>query len=152
MDTAIGTPAADIRDMYAIHTLFRREFGLTPGLIRDVDDGDTERSGVLYEHIDLILRLLELYDEEHNDCPRFRAPSPGRGGIAPVVLLDGRHTGLHAVLDEISVLLPAWRATAAVAQAASLAAALERLAAVLDAHMTWEEEKVLWPHSASLAL
>lgn len=39
MSTA-NEPLADARDMFAAHTLFRREFGLMPGLVRAVADGD----------------------------------------------------------------------------------------------------------------
>lgn len=35
-------PLADVRDMYMAHTMFRREIGLAPALIRDVADGDVE--------------------------------------------------------------------------------------------------------------
>ena len=41
--TTINEPLADARDMFAVHTMFRREFGLMPGLIRAVTVGDTRR-------------------------------------------------------------------------------------------------------------
>jgi Hemerythrin HHE cation binding domain len=151
MDTVTDIPVPDIRDMYAIHTLFRREFSLAPGLIRGVADGDTGRSQAVYGHMDLILRLLALHHEMQASCLRFRQTGHKRGQLAPVVLLDGQHAGLHEAWNEISVLLPTWRETASAEQAEPLAAALERLAAVLEARMAREEEKVLWPRSASLA-
>jgi hypothetical protein len=38
--TAINEPLADPRDMFAAHTMFRREFALIPALVRDPTVGD----------------------------------------------------------------------------------------------------------------
>ena len=56
-------PMADIRDMYMAHGMFRREFGLVPGLIRAVPEGDLERSRVVGRHIDLLSRILHAHHE-----------------------------------------------------------------------------------------
>ena len=39
--TMANEPLGDARDMFAAHTLFRREFGLIPGLVLAVAAGDT---------------------------------------------------------------------------------------------------------------
>lgn len=39
--TRNGEPLADIRDMYVIHTVFRRELGLAADLVRGVAVGTT---------------------------------------------------------------------------------------------------------------
>jgi len=37
-----GSPLADTRNMYIIHMVFRREFGLLPGLVRSVAQRDED--------------------------------------------------------------------------------------------------------------
>jgi Hemerythrin HHE cation binding domain len=55
---------ADTRDMYTIHTMFRREFGLLPGLVRTTAADDTERARVVTEHI----RLISFVVAEHHSA------------------------------------------------------------------------------------
>ena len=53
--TTVNGPLADARDMFAAHTLFRREFGLMPGLVRAVAAGDTKRSALVADHVAFFL-------------------------------------------------------------------------------------------------
>jgi hypothetical protein len=57
-------PLADVRDMYMAHTMFRREIGLAPALIRDVADGDFERAAIVAEHLDIVETILD----HHHRC------------------------------------------------------------------------------------
>jgi hypothetical protein len=141
MDTAANMAAEDLRDMYAMHTLFRREFGLAPGLVCDVRDQDTDRAHTVREHIDLMLRLLMIHHERQEACTQAH----------PVVrLLNGQHARLHAVHDEIGMLMKAWHASASEIDAKSLALALRKFASLLNDHMALREEQILWPRTASL--
>jgi hypothetical protein len=44
---------ADTRDMYMVHTTFRREFGALPSLVRNVQAGDIQRPQTIGDHIDI---------------------------------------------------------------------------------------------------
>jgi hypothetical protein len=123
-DEAIG----QLRDMYAAHTLFRREFGLAPGLVRDVADDDAHRVRLICEHLDLILTLLELYRRGREDSPRLRGAA-----------------------DHVTALVGRWRESAACLHAKQLAAAVEELALLLNDYLARQEEILLWPYTASLA-
>ena len=75
----------DVSDMYTVHRVFRREFGLLPTLVRGVAAGDTARAAVLADHGRRILTGL------HYHHSRGRRPRCGRcagwdGGVrrAPV--------------------------------------------------------------------
>ena len=57
--TMANEPLADARDMFAAHTLFRREFGLMPGLVRAVAAGDTQRSTLVADHVTMVSGVLE---------------------------------------------------------------------------------------------
>jgi hypothetical protein len=129
MDTAANMPAEDLRDMYAMHTLFRREFGLAPGLVCDVADEDIDRARAVGEHIDLMLELVTR---------------------SAVRLVTGQHARLHAVYDEIGALIKVWRVSASEIDAKSLALALREFASLLNDYMSLREEQILWPRAAAL--
>jgi hypothetical protein len=155
MDTAANTAADGLRDMYAMHTLFRREFGLAPALVRDVREEDVDQAAAVCEHIDIVLRLLMIHHERQDSCRRFYRPGRGAGGRARadsvVPLVKGQHAQLHAVYDEVTSLMQTWRASASVLDAKSLALAFERLTSLCNEHMALREEQVLWPRTASLS-
>jgi hypothetical protein len=44
-------PLSDARDMFAVHTMFRREYGSMPDLVRAVAAGDKQRAAVVADHI-----------------------------------------------------------------------------------------------------
>ncbi|MFC8076691.1 hypothetical protein ACFUN8_14280 [Streptomyces sp. NPDC057307] len=48
---------ADVRDMYMAHTMFRREIGLAPALVRGVESGNAERAGVVADQSPLSVRV-----------------------------------------------------------------------------------------------
>jgi hypothetical protein len=141
MDTAANMPAADLRDMYAMHTLFRREFGLAPDLVRDVRDEDADGARAVCEHLDLMLRLLMIHHERQEACRQTRSV---------VRLVRGQHARLHAVYDEIGTLMKAWHGSASEIDAKSLAHALRKFASLLNDYMALREEQILWPRTASL--
>lgn len=154
MDTAANTAADDLRDMYAMHTLFRREFGLAPDLVCDVRDKDTDRTRIVCEHIDLMLRLLMIHHERQEACRRFHRSGHDQDGHdktrSAVLLAKGQHAKLHAAYDETGALMKAWRASASGIDAKSLALSLKRFAFLLNDYMAVREEQILWPRTASL--
>ena len=150
MDKEADEALGSLRDMYATHTLFRREFGLAPGLVREVSEEDARRTRLVCEHLDLIMALLMIHRQSEDACAWSCPPDPGEAG-AVVRLAVGEHARLHRVIDHVSTLMEAWRTSASSLDAKSLAAALEQLARLLNDHMTRREETILWPRTASLA-
>ncbi|MGH3764149.1 MAG: hypothetical protein ACRDS0_09355 [Pseudonocardiaceae bacterium] len=49
--TASTTECVDTRDMIAVHTAFRREFRLAPGLVRGTAVGDASRASIVGAHL-----------------------------------------------------------------------------------------------------
>ena len=150
MDKEADEALGSLRDMYATHTLLRREFGLAPGLVRDVAEEDARRVGLVCEHLDLIMTLLTIHHQSQDACELSSPPDPGRSGTV-VRLTEGEHGRLHRAIDHASTLIEAWRTSASSMDSKPLAAALEYLTLVLNDHMTRREEKILWPRTASLA-
>ena len=150
MDKEADEALGSLRDMYATHTLLRREFGLAPGLVRDVAEEDARRVGLVCEHLDLIMTLLTIHHQSQDACELSSPPDPGRSGTV-VRLTEGEHGRLHRAIDHASTLIEAWRTSASSMDSKPLAAALEYLTLVLNDHMTRREERILWPRTASLA-
>jgi hypothetical protein len=126
MSTATDVPMADVRDMYVAHTVFRREFGLAPGLIRGVSDGDTTRSKIVAAHLDIVLGMLLTHHEGEDLLVWPRLLERVSEEIAPVVhLMEEHHGRMHTLCDE------------------TVATTCERLNEVLFEHMGLEEKKIL---------
>jgi hypothetical protein len=147
--------ALNLRDMYAMHTLFRREFALAPRLVRDVTEEDPCRARVICEHLDLIMTLLTIHHQGQDACDWPSPPGPGQPGPgqprAVIHLAEAEHASLHRLIDHVTALIHEWRTSASSLQAKQLAAALEQLTLLLNDRMARREEAILWPLTASLA-
>jgi hypothetical protein len=135
-------PLADVRDMYLIHTVFRREFGLVPGLVRGVADGDTGRSAIVGAHLDLMCRFLHVHHEGEDLIlwPLLME----RGGEATrsvVPTMQSQHASIEEALGQVTELLSPWRQSARLGEA--LARACETLNTAITEHMALEEEQIL---------
>ncbi|HEX4791416.1 MAG TPA: hemerythrin domain-containing protein [Actinospica sp.] len=138
---------ADVRDMYMAHTMFRREFGLAPALIRSVADGDLGRAAVVADHLRIVDSGLHHHHaaEDKHLWPRLLERSGA--GVEPVVhivrVMEEQHDGVDELLDELRTGLTQWRGSADAAQGEALADTAEQLAGLLGKHLTAEEELAL---------
>jgi hemerythrin-like domain-containing protein len=137
-------PLADLRDMYMVHAMLRREFGLAPALIRGVADGDTERAAIVADHLQLIESVLDHHHrgEDAHVWPLLRQ----RAGteVAPVVqLMEEQHGDIEKLLAELRARLAQWRGTAGSAQGEALADTAARLTTLLVEHLAVEEERAI---------
>jgi hemerythrin-like domain-containing protein len=149
MSTA--APGVDTREMIAVHSAFRREFGLAPGLVRGVAPGDVQRAGVVADHLELIGSFLHHHHagEDKLLWPKLLERVPAE--LAPTVeLMERQHEGVHEVIEEMNAALGRWRAGAAETDRDQLAGALDRLHALLVEHLAAEEQHILPLASRSL--
>jgi hypothetical protein len=142
--------ALNLRDMYATHTLFRREFALAPRLVRDVTDEDPHRAHLICEHLDLIMTLLITHHQAQDSCDWPSPPDPGQP-VAIIRPAEPEHASLHQLTGHITTLIHQWRTSASSLHAKQLAAALEQLTLLINDRMARREETILWPRTASLA-
>src|SRR6185437_16102004 len=66
--TTTSESLTDTREMFAAHSLFRREFGLSPGLVRAVTAGGMARAALVTRHLDLLVTVLTVHhaaEDEH---------------------------------------------------------------------------------------
>ncbi|HEY1666486.1 MAG TPA: hemerythrin domain-containing protein [Trebonia sp.] len=139
-----GNPYADTRDMYTVHTMFRREYALLPGLVRAVAAKDEERAKVVAGHVRLVNLILHHHHmaEDENLWPALLRRAPRE--VDPVIhLLESQHEALDVLLDEVSTRLDGWTDGADSADGEGLAAVLQRLVAALYEHMGLEEKLAL---------
>ncbi|PRX60382.1 hemerythrin HHE cation binding domain-containing protein [Nonomuraea fuscirosea] len=138
----MNQPMADVRDMFMVHTMMRREFGLLPQLVREVTAGDTHRSTVVGRHAALMCVVLHLH-HEGEDLILWPLLLERGGAQASIFVpkVEDQHHGIEAALEEVKELLPAWTATAHNGE--RLAEAFEVLRDRLQEHMAVEEEEIL---------
>ena len=140
----VNEPLADARDMFAAHTLFRREFGLMPGLVRAVAAGDKQRSALVADHVAMVSSVLNHHHagEDAYVWPRLRERCPQE--CAPIVaVMEDQHHAIHHGLLQAAQAAEAWRDSASADARAALAGAVERLLPVMNEHLAVEEERVV---------
>ena len=54
---------ADVGEMYLVHTMLRREFGLLPGSIRGTGRNDAKRRAHIGAHSQLVCQILRTHHE-----------------------------------------------------------------------------------------
>jgi type IV secretory pathway VirJ component len=142
-DTTHAEYMANARAMYrAHHDMFRREFGLLPGLILSVPVGDTKRARVVADHVDLLSKMLRAYHEGEDAImwPRLLERG-GREAAAIVPAMRDQQETLERLLAEADEMLPGWRLIAR--GGADLALVFDHLLNVLTEHLALEEKEVL---------
>ena len=142
--TTPNEPLADARDMFAAHTMFRREFGLMPGLVRAVAVGDTRRSALVADHIVVVSGVLNHHHsgEDKYIWPRLRERCPD--DCAPLVdVMEDQHHAIHNGLLQVAQAGQAWRDSAAADARDALAGAIDRLLPVMNEHLALEEDRVV---------
>jgi hemerythrin-like domain-containing protein len=140
----IDDSPADARDMFAAHTMFRREFGLMPGLVRSVTAGNMRRTTLVADHVALVSKVLDLHLslEDKHIWPRLR--ERGTREIASSIgFMEKQHETIHECLLQVKEALESWRESASAETRDVLASAIDRLILVTNEHLALEEERVI---------
>jgi hemerythrin-like domain-containing protein len=142
--TTVNEPFADAHDMFAAHTMFRREFGLMPGLIRAVAAGDMQRSALVADHVTMVSGVLNHHHsgEDAYVWPRLRERCPEECASLTDVMED-QHHAIHNGLLQVAQAGQAWRDSACADARHTLADAIDRLLPVMNEHLALEEERVV---------
>jgi hemerythrin-like domain-containing protein len=142
--TTTEVPHADVREMYMVHAMLRREFALMPGLVRGVAPGDRERARIVADHLGFVQGVLHQHhsSEDTHLWPKLLERGPEE--IDPIVLrMEAQHQAIDTGLAEVDAAVAVWRDDAAPERSGELADALDRLNPVLVEHLDLEEEAVL---------
>jgi Hemerythrin HHE cation binding domain len=96
-------PHADARDMFVVHAMFRREFGLMPGLVRAVAAGDSARAALVADHVALMSEGLAAHHQGEDDHPRSCGNAAPPGEFAPLVaVMESQHHAIHDRLAQVA--------------------------------------------------
>jgi hemerythrin-like domain-containing protein len=130
---------ADTRDMYMVHTMFRREFAALPELVRDVPAGDTGRRMVVAGHVEFLAGVLEGHHRAEDALMWPKLLERGSAETAPIVeMMEGQHSRIEELSARLAGALPAWHD-----DPAEVAGVLDELVDVLYRHMSVEELTIL---------
>ena len=137
--------------MNVVHTFFRREVRLAAGLVRRVEPGDTARSAIVGQHLDLVGRALHHHHVTEDEMlwPLLLDRAPDQ--VAPLVhLMQTQHARVHDLLERIAPLLTYWTTSADAASRDRLARLYDELSVGLVEHLDDEESRLLPVAAASL--
>jgi hemerythrin-like domain-containing protein len=130
--------------MYAVHTFFRREFGLMPALVRGVTARDKERSQIVADHLELLNTVLHHHHRAEDKHLWPRLLDRGSKDVASLVhVMEGHHESVETMIAEVDGATRSWRSSAASQSGEALADALDRMISLLNDHMGMEEEFIL---------
>ena len=130
--------------MYMAHTMFRREIGLAPSLLRGVAAGDVERAAIVADHLEIVDNSLHHHHtaEDRHLWPRL-AERAGEAAEPVVHVMETQHGAIDKLLAELRTGLAGWRGTADPAVGAVLADTAAELHERLVEHLAVEEERAL---------
>ncbi|MFF3755250.1 hemerythrin domain-containing protein [Streptomyces sp. NPDC002018] len=130
--------------MYMAHTMFRREIGLAPALVRGVAGGNAERAGIVADHIQFVDTVLRHHHEgeDRHLWPRLLTRG-GTDAAAVVRVMEDQHEAIEKTNTEVRDAAATWRVTVAPEDGAALAEALQRLLDLLVEHLATEEDQAL---------
>jgi hemerythrin-like domain-containing protein len=134
---------ADSRDMYAVHTLFRREYAALPELVHGVAPSDTRRRETVADHVQFLITLLHAHHRGEDDLlwPKLIERSTD---VAPLVeRMEQQHENLDRALQDAEAGLGRWRASGTGADRDVLRDAIAALIPAMVEHLDLEEAKVL---------
>lgn len=143
MSVTQETTVPNTHEMVVIHRMFRREFGLLPGLVRDVRIADLDRARVVADHAEDMLTRLHTHHTGEDESLWPRLLERARPDADLIERMQAQHELVATAIERSTELLPRWRATAEADLREELAEILTQLATQLVAHLDEEEANVL---------
>jgi hypothetical protein len=137
------TEPIDVRDMAIVHTTFRRAYEECARLVRAAPAPSPGRVTFLADHIDFSIAVLHIHHEGEDELlyPKLIERAPEQAPMTEHV--DEEHKAIKAALDAASAACTTWRQRPTAETGEALAAALDRLNAVVQPHLDDEEQKVV---------
>lgn len=135
---------ADIREMYVVHNVFRREYHLLPDLVLDVAADDLERAELIAEHITFLNSLLDRHHtgEDSHLWPKLLIRAAD--SLAPLIhTIEDQHKGVHEAMSELDEVLRGWRSNPDPRNRAAVVDAIGVLSTRLEEHLQLEEQQIL---------
>jgi hypothetical protein len=133
----------DVRDMAIVHRTFRKAYDEAARLVRAAPAPSAGRVTFLADHIELTLAALHIHHEDEDALlyPKLIERAPEQAPMTEHV--EQEHQLIKTALDAASAACRTWRERPSAWTGEALAAALDRLNAVVQPHLDDEEQKVV---------
>ncbi|MHB8794056.1 MAG: hemerythrin domain-containing protein [Candidatus Nanopelagicales bacterium] len=133
----------DVREMLGIHDALRKEFASLPLMEKAVADGDSQRAGIVGDHILFMCDVLQGHHEGEDATvwPILRQRAPEHAALVGTMV--EQHRALEAMLVTVREQALAWQADPHVNNRAALHTSLIRLERLLLDHLSLEETDTL---------
>ena len=136
-------PMADVRDMYVVHRVFRREFTLIPRLVRAVPQGDTARATVVADHLRLVLAGLHMHHTGEDELLWPLLLERAAPAADLVHTMQAQHARVDDYSERLEPLVDGWVTTASAVRAEQVARLVEEFWVALLEHLELEEREIL---------
>jgi iron-sulfur cluster repair protein YtfE (RIC family) len=133
----------DVRDMYVVHRVFRREFVAIPQLVRAVAPGDTARAAVVAEHARLVLGGLDMHHTGEDALLWPKLLDRAAPSADLIHRMEAQHHRVEELIAQLSEALPRWEAEARPAVSEEVASTFDDLRVALFEHLGDEERYIL---------
>ena len=142
--TTPNEPLADVRDMFAVHTMFRREFGLMSSLVRNVIADDKLRTTVVADHVAFVSLMLHLHHEGEDAHIWPLLYERGGEQIADIVhLMEQQHEAIFTRSLQVKDALEVWHVNASAEARDVLAEVLDQMVQSIKQHLEDEEQRIV---------
>ncbi len=141
--TTALVPMADVRDMYVVHRVFRREFTLIPGLVRETTPGDTVRAHVVAEHLRLVIAGLHMHHTGEDELLWPLLLQRAAPSAELIHTMRAQHARVDEFSDRLEPLIDEWESGASVVRGEQLARLVEEFWDALLEHLELEESEIL---------
>lgn len=132
----------DGREMEMVHKMFRREFGLMPGLLRGITD--PERARIIADHFEAITATLHHHHHsEDEDVWPLLLQRIGASAAAAVESMESQHAQLADALSGLQTRVREWSVAPTAIVAETLAKDTQQLVWLLNVHLGAEEERLV---------
>jgi len=142
--TTMNRPVTVVSAMFAVHAMFRREFGLMPHLVRAAAVGDTQRVTLVADHVALVSGVMSEHDraEDRHIWPLLRERCPEEC-TSLLDVAEGQHQDVEKGLLQVEQARELWRESASAQTRDALAKIIDGFIPVINEHLAIEEERVV---------
>jgi hypothetical protein len=133
----------DASGMAEIHRMFRASFAEGPALVGGVTDGDAAQADRVGDHLAMLSVGLHAHHEGEDTLLWGRLENRAPSCAAHVARMKEQHAEMLVHLDDLDAVLPAWRASGRVTDAAAVTAALTGINDALALHLPDEEANIV---------
>jgi hypothetical protein len=139
-----GGVLTDTGDMQIPHSIFRGEFRRAPGMVRNVQEGDAQRAGIVAGHLQFLLEALTDHHTAEDELLWPRLQERVQADVEPIIgVMERQHAEIHRVTETLNGKVASWAADPSSAHRDAVADLCDSASNVLEEHLGAEERDIL---------